>query len=167
MKSSSTLRSIAVLVFCTFAAMSADAQPIDCSGGTYIDLRWTVLHEGNLLFVGNAPRSINEIRNDAMGFESHNKHQAAAKARIAKASNNEVRAYVTCIQETAKAELVQHLGWVAVHEGQLEVLRDDQDKGRFDDIRSVYFNYQSHNPDARNLMAGVSNEDISEIIDGL
>jgi hypothetical protein len=160
------LRLLLALLGLGLQASYAWAQDIECTGPTYNDLLWTVRHEGNSLF-GNssALRPIEDIRRDAAGFESHNGHQAAAKNRILSASTNDMRLYVNCIHLEVKAEIIVHLQWVAFHQQQLEVLRSDAEKGNFADIRAVYSNNQNRNPNAVNLMAGISNDDIKELID--
>ena len=64
-------------------------------------------------------------------------------------------------------QLPAHFNWVAHHEGFKKAFQDWLDAGSFNEIRVAYSNAQNHNPDARELFAGLSNGHIKQLIDAL
>ncbi|RWO03135.1 MAG: hypothetical protein EOS07_35685 [Mesorhizobium sp.] len=135
----------------------------------FIDLAWTIWHEGVRIYDDSFPghvRSINGIRSDAAGKQSHNNE---AQNRINNLSNNEIENYIPQItdQIMSTRQLGVHFNWVALHEGKRKNFLDSLANSDFASIRSTYYNAQNHNPDARELLAGLSNRHLKDLIDAL
>ena len=64
-------------------------------------------------------------------------------------------------------QLVANFRWVAYHENCRDTFRRELSQRKFTDIRSLYGSKQNHNPNARNLLAAVSNHDIEVIVNAL
>ncbi|KIG11243.1 hypothetical protein BurMR1_1903 [Burkholderia sp. MR1] len=141
---------------------------------TFQDFRWTILHEGIRIYDDNFPgsyRNPHDIRGDAAGKQSQ-PHQNAARERIERMSNDEVVGCLPAIHDEAVQRLMHvpggDLRWVADHENKRSELLDALAKRDFGDIRGrIYWNAQEHNPNARNLLAAVSNGDLEQMLNKL
>lgn len=135
----------------------------------FVDLAWTVWHEGIRIYDDGFPgsvRAINSIRGDAVGKQSHND---GARDRINNLSNNEIEDYIPNIVDYiyGHLKLEIHFRWVAFHEGRRKDFLNCLDNGDYTGIRAIYSGSQQHNPDARNLLAGVSNGHLKTLVDAL
>ena len=130
---------------------------------------WTVWHEGVRIYndgLSAGFRDINHIRSEAISQQSHNQ---SAAAMIRHASNDILMDLLPIVNERVYIEfnLPLHFGWVAHHEGALNSFRQALSEGRISDIRSQYYSEQSHNPDARHLLAAMSDRNIERLVNGL
>lgn len=156
--------------------LSVEAQAIAQATATFVldsmaytDFSWTIWHEGVRLYDFRNPgnyRNVNDIRNDSLGKQGHN---SGAQGRITALSNDQLGQMLPRVTSEIlnERDVAGHLRWVAHHEGRLKDLRNALGDGDFEEIRRIYSNTQSHNPNARNLLAGISNGKLAELINAL
>ena len=130
---------------------------------------WTIWHEGVRIYVDGiqeAFRDINDIRNESLAYQEHNPH---AHNLIRTASNNDLISLLPVINEKVYIQftLPVHLSWLAYHEGQLDAFRTALSKGNFENIRGIYYGKQEHNPNAKYLLAAMSDFDLVQLVNGL
>jgi hypothetical protein len=135
----------------------------------FLDFSWCIWHEGVRAFDDGFPgtlRDIGAVRGEAIGRQAHNPH---AQDLIRAASNDQLVLFIgqTRARIYAEFQLVANFRWVAYHEGQRDILRALLSQRKFNEIRALYSARQNHNPNARNLLAGVTNLDIAEMINAL
>lgn len=136
---------------------------------TFFDFNWTVWHEGVDIYDSGDPgnhRDINQIRSDSISKQRHN---SGAMARLELASNNLLISYLPEVEEYTEAtrDVKGNFSWVAGHENQAQSFRDALTRGDFRAIRSTYYSFQSHNPDARHLLSAISNGRIREMVNAV
>lgn len=141
---------------------------------TRADVRWTVWHEGCRVF-GPAPVSnpfsdgmnqIGSIRACANRMQQHNQ---GAQDRIASLNDDQLKSILLDGERDIPAEfqLGAQFDWVCHHEGKLNDFRIWASQGNFESIRGVYHDKQNHNPNARNLLNAVTNQDIKTLLDSI
>ena len=135
----------------------------------FVNFSWCIWHEGERSYDDAYPggmRDINTIRNEAIALQQHN---PPAQDLIRAASNDQLTAMVgqTKARVYGEFQLVGNFQWVAYHEGQRDQFRQDLSRRDFNAIRALYNGRQSHNPNARNLLAAVTNADIEVIVNAL
>lgn len=130
-------------------------------------VKWSIFHEGCRVYAANDQiGNITDIRNCVYATQQHNQH---ALDLIGNAND----ALLLQVVKESVAEIPDefHLregfSWVMYHEGQKEQIRVMLGNGNFEGIRSVYHDKQNHNPNARNLLAAVSNAQIRELVNSL
>ncbi len=134
-----------------------------------IHFAWTVWHEGVRIYddgLQSSYRDINKIRQASVSEQSHNPHFGKI---IQSASNNQLVSLLPLITGRVFSEfnLPLHFTWVAYHEGALNSFRTAASEGRYLDIRSQYYSEQDHNPNARHLLAALSDQHIKMLVDDL
>jgi len=136
------------------------------------NVKWCIFHEGCRVYTvqqaGDDPSNqqvadIGWLRGCFMDKQGHNQ---AAQDEIRNA-NDALLKDVTI--EAAKEvpgefQLDENLQWVVYHEGQMVAFRQMNARSDFEGIRSVYFDKQSHNPNAANLLSAVTNQYIRDWI---
>lgn len=143
------------------------------AGGLSRHVSWCVWHEGVRIYDDTDPgrfRSVNDFREGCLEMQYRNRR---AYNMINRASATTLRAIQEALPDSIPADraLLRNLKWVAFHERQARALRASLAEGDFSDrlegygIRWRYHAYQDHNPNARNLMAAVSNQMIRELIE--
>ena len=135
----------------------------------FLHFSWCVWHEGVKIYDDGYPgniRDINTIRNDAIGVQGHN---PSAQGMIKAASNNQLLSLIFQTKGRIHGEFqgVAHFRYAAYDQKNLDRFRTLLSMKKFTEIRSTYFNVHTANPNARNLLSGLSNADIEAIINGL
>ena len=159
-----TLVSIFAAIFLCVTFQSAYA---DDRAELKQNVKWAIWHEGCRVYApDNQIGNITQIRQCVYGVQSHNPR---AQSLIANATDNLL---LQVVQEgvneiPGEFQLPQNFEWVAHHEGQIENFRVWRGQGNYEAIRGTYQDKQNHNPNARNLLAGVNNAYISNLIDSM
>jgi hypothetical protein len=135
----------------------------------YQDFSWTVWHEGVRAFDDEDPGAIREIeaiRRDAIEKQAHDPD---ALELIRTASHKQLLQYVhlTRARVYSEFQVGACFAWLAEQEGWREKLRQMLDQRDFAGIRKVYEWRQQQNPNARSLLAAISNGDIEVLVKGL
>jgi hypothetical protein len=135
----------------------------------YQDFSWTVWHEGVRAFDDGDPGSMREleaIRRDAIKKQAHDPE---ALELIRTASHKQLLQYVhlTRARVYSEFQLAACFAWVAEQEGWREKLRQMLDLRDFAGIRKNYQWRQQQNPNARSLLAAISNAVIEVLVKGL
>jgi hypothetical protein len=106
------------------------------------------------------------LRSCYLGAEQHNGH---AQDLITQANDTVLTAVTTEAAGEIPTEfnLRENFHWVAYHEGQMKYFREANSANNFEGIRSVYHDKQNHNPNARNLLAAVSDRFIRDLINSM
>ena len=143
--------------------MSVDMQAL------YDHVSWCVWHEGLRLYDDSNPgnlKDVNSIRKGCVNLQQHNDY---AKNLINSASNNELSQVMGSIQLGVEHEhqLSEHFRWVAFHEAKRAEILNLLAEGNFSGIRSLYYNHQNHNSNAKHLLSCVSNAYLTDMIDDL
>lgn len=131
------------------------------------NVKWSIFHEGCRVYAGNDQvGNITDIRNCIYQAQQHNQR---ALDLIGNAND---ALLVQVVQESSaeipgEFQLRENFSWVMYHEGQKEQIRTMLGRGNFEGIRSVYHDKQNHNPNARNLLAAVSNIYLRDLVDSL
>jgi subtilisin family serine protease len=148
---------VAVLVLsgCQFAHAQTDL---------IAHLEWSVSHEGCDVYSGNDPRPLDLLRMCFLEKESHNP-QATDLLRQATAAELE-----RAIKEAVKRaytdyQIRENFEWVLSHENQLGVFRELAESQDYLRIRVIYRESQSHNPNARNALSAVKDQQIQGLLD--
>ena len=130
------------------------------------NVKWCIFHEGCRVYTvqtaGEDPTNqqvadIGWLRTCFMDAQRDNQ---AAQNEIRNA-NDDLLADVTmqaANEIPGEFQLDGALQWVAYHEGQMVAFREMNAASNFEGIRSVYFDKQSHNPNAANLLSAVTNQ---------
>lgn len=144
----------------TAASMTTGSQ-------LYIDTSWCFWHEGLRLFDDSFPgrfRPTNTLRQDCIGKQGHNDFAAGL---IKNASNRELESVFALVSQhiETQRDVFAHFEWVANHESQRPFFLDRADKGDWLGIREIYSSFQSHNPNARELLNCLSNGQIKDLTD--
>lgn len=143
--------------------MSVDMQAL------YEHVSWCVWHEGLRLYDDGMPgnlRAVNSIRNGCVNLQNHNNY---ARKLISSASNYELLEVMEAIQKRVEDEhhLFTHFEWVAFHESKRSDFLNLLAEGKFNEIRSIYYNHQNHNTNAKFLLSCVNNAYIENMINKL
>jgi hypothetical protein len=131
------------------------------------NVKWSIFHEGCRVYASNDQiGNITDIRNCIYATQQHNQR---AQDLIRNANDSLLLQIVQeCSNEIPNEfQLRDNFSWVMYHEGQGEQIRTMLGRGNFEGIRSVYHDKQNHNPNARNLLAAVSNPYIRDLINSL
>ncbi len=128
-----------------------------------------VWHDGLRLYDNDVPghmKDVNVLRAGCLRLQQHN---GAAKELISDASDNELADVLNLIEPSVEKEhnLSGHFRWVAQHASRRTALRDLLAQGKYDEIRSLYYNHQNHNSNARYLLSCVNNGYIADLINRL
>jgi len=135
----------------------------------YPHFSWCIWHEGVRLFNDDFPgtfRPLIDLRDACRLKQQHNSY---AEGLIDSASNNELRYVASQIEPRIESEhqLSVHFRWVAYHENQRRYFLDALDRRDFKTIRDNFELKQSHNPNAKNMLAGSSNAYIADLVNAL
>lgn len=146
-----------------------DGRTLALVEDAFLDFSWCIWHEGVRAYDDGLPgalRDIGAVRGEAIGRQAHNPH---AQDLIRAASNDQLILFIaqTRARIYSEFQLVANFRWVAYHEGQRDTFRLLLSRSDFNGIRSLYAGRQNHNPNARALLAGVSNSDIAAIVNAL
>jgi hypothetical protein len=129
------------------------------------DIAWSTAHEGCDLYRGNSLRPLSELRT-CFAKTQHDSPHTVEKIRACP-SNVLTRAIRLAIElSLTKYEIEQNFTWVAVHEGQLQSFHALAAEGKFREIRKRYRAIQDHNPDARNNLSVLSDNQIDAMLTG-
>jgi len=125
-----------------------------------------VWHDGLRLYDNDVPgtmKDVNVLRAGCLRLQQHN---SDAEKLIFDASDNELADVLNLIEPGVEKEhnLSGHFRWVAQHESRRTTLRDLLVQGKYAEIRSLYYNHQNHNSNARYLLSCVSNGYIADLI---
>lgn len=128
-------------------------------------VKWAIFHEGCNVFAGNNMRSAAELRGCYLGVQRHNDE---AIFQINNAGDPELTAVTQQVSAEIPAEfqLPTNFYWVCEHEGLGRLIHDLRARGDFGGIRGIYANAQGHNPNARNLLAAMSDDQVASTVDG-
>lgn len=135
----------------------------------YEHVAWCVWHEGLRLYDNGVPGHLNDVnalRNACLKLQQHNGN---AGALISAASNNELMSVLGQTESRVEKEhnLTEHFRWVAYHESRRAEMLNLLSEGKYSEIRSLYYNHQNHNSNARHLLSCVSNGYIVGLINDL
>lgn len=131
------------------------------------NVKWGIFHEGCRVYAGSDQiGNITDIRNCIYQSQTHNQRALDLIGGV----NDDL--LVQVVTESASEipgefQLRDNFSWVMYHEGQKEQIRTMLGRGNFEGIRSVYHDKQNHNPNARNLLAAVSNAYIRDLVNSL
>ncbi|MEN5171571.1 hypothetical protein ABE427_02375 [Acinetobacter higginsii] len=133
----------------------------------YVHLSWCVWHEGVRLYDKEYPGvliSVESMRKQAVPLQGHDEH--GAQAIIIRATDEELLGAMQLMESRVEAEhhLSSHISWVADHEHQRSNFYSLLAAKGFLDIRDLYYKYQKHNNDAKNLLCCVSNIYLENLI---
>jgi len=131
------------------------------------NVKWSIFHEGCRVYASNDQiGNITDIRNCIYQSQQHNQR---ALDLIGGANDDLLlQAVVESSAEIpGEFQLRDNFSWVMYHEGQKEQIRTMLGQRNFEGIRSVYHDRQNHNPNARNLLAAVSNSYIRDLVNSL
>jgi hypothetical protein len=134
------------------------------SGELTEDVKWSIWHEGCRVYDPNdVIRSASDLRQCYLNSQGHN---PMAMKILAGANDRELMAATlqAAIEIPVTFDLFGNFQWVCLHEAQLQPFLALRIQGKFDDIRSAYYETQLHNPNSRNLLAAVKNAYISEML---
>lgn len=131
------------------------------------DVKWSIFHEGCRIYAADDNLgSITDIRNCVYQTQAHNQR---AQDLIRNANDDLLRQVVieSSNEIPDEFQLRGNFQWVMYHEGQGESIRVMVGRGNFEGVRSTYSDKQAHNPNARNLLAAVSNRYIRDLVNSL
>jgi hypothetical protein len=135
----------------------------------YQDFSWTIWHEGVRAFDDGDPGAIRDI--ETVRLEAIQKwvRDAEAQEMIRAASAKQLVQYVhlTRARVYSEFQLAVNFEWLADREGLREEFRRLLVQRNFAGIRDVYCGCQGRNPNARKLLAAVSNADIEVMVNDL
>ncbi|GAA4418991.1 hypothetical protein GCM10023187_52960 [Nibrella viscosa] len=141
----------------------------------YANVGWCVWHEGVRLYDDNeqkltgTPGQLRPIEDLRADFLRHQRHNADAYGRIEGAGTEKLRRVINMIPQRTEAErqLWANFEWVAYHERKAGEMRGHLNAGNFAAIRYVYGATQGHNPNAKNLLAAISNDRLRYLVENL
>lgn len=135
----------------------------------YQHVSWCVWHDGLRLYNNDVPGHMNDVNALRCGCLRLQQHNSAAEKLISDASDNELAEVLHLIEPGVEKEhnLSGHFRWVAQHESRRAALRDLLAEEKYAEIRSLYYNHQNHNSNARFLLSCVSNGYIAGLINRL
>jgi len=127
------------------------------------EIIWSVGHEGCDVYQGNQLRSGEDLREC---FASHQK-TADDRSLIESASAGQIVALTLSSLPRVWDEYktADNFAWVMDHEGQGPTIRRLLTENRYEDIRAIYVNYQSHNEFAVHALSGLSDDQLSSLIE--
>jgi hypothetical protein len=131
------------------------------------NVKWSIFHEGCRTYASNDQiGNITDIRNWIYQSQQHNQR---ALDLIGGANDDLLLQVVTksSAEIPGEVQLRENFSWVMYHEGQKRTDPNNAGTGNFEGIRSLYDDKQNHNPNARNLLAAVSNSYIRDLINSL
>ena len=131
------------------------------------NVKWSIFHEGCRVFAANDQiGNMRDIRTCIYNTQSQNQR---ALDLIGSANDDLLLEVVTeCSNEIpGEFQLRDNFSWVMYHEGRKEQIRVMLENGNYEGIRSLYHQIQDHNPNARNLLAAVSNPYIRDLVNSL
>jgi hypothetical protein len=135
----------------------------------YQDFSWVIWHEGVRAFDDGDPGALRDI--EMVRLEAVKKwvHDTEAQELIRAASAKQLVQYVhlTRARVYSEFQLPVNFQWVADREGLRGEFRTLLGQRNFMGIRDVYCGCQGHNPNARRLLAAVSNADIEVMVNDL
>jgi hypothetical protein len=150
-----------IIPLCLSTALADDGS--DFRGG----VKWSIFHEGCRAYAADDNLgNITGMRQCINGTQRHNQHfeDLLGNANDA-ALLDAVKAAVADIP--TEFDLRGAFQWVMYHEGQKEKIRVMLGQNDFEGIRTLYHDKQNHNPNARNLLAAVSNAYIRNLVNSL
>lgn len=135
----------------------------------YTNVRWAIFHEGcNVFDVRSEPGddALAPAAERRACYLAVQRHNTEASQVIANATDDALDEVATrAAADIPKAfNLREHLLWVMDHEGQRGAFRRLVRDGQFPTVRFVYRRLQSHNDNARNLLAAVSNAQLRDLV---
>jgi hypothetical protein len=145
----------AVVVFLLVSSSAHAAEDL------FEDIRWSIFHEGCEAYPSgsNALKSAADLRECFLRMQAHNEN--ASRAVRAASDEQILEATRKAIADIPKAfQLEENLRWVMDHEGQRGALRRLANQGDARTIRFTYRYFQKHNPNARNLLAALSDREV-------
>ena len=161
----------AVLLLTSVLAPSCAKAAQTSSADLEAHVKWSIFHEGCRVFAGSESasplqdkmRPIEELRTCFLRSQEHNR---SASTLIASASQETLQSAVDNAVSVIPQEfqLAVNFNWVAIHEGQLPAFRRLNAAENFEGIRAIYAAAQNHNPNARHLLAAVSNRTIQGLV---
>jgi subtilisin family serine protease len=164
---SNTIKCFAAAVFFVIGTCSGADSQNDVAQQA---VRWSIYHEGCPVYAASPSASpvteltpVPELRACFLRVQAHN---PAATAAI-RGLSDQALLYATreaAAQIYKEFDVPGNFEWVAGHEGQLAVFRDLDSEKHYDEIRRLYFQYQEHNPNAKNLLSAVSDQQIHELL---
>jgi hypothetical protein len=131
-----------------------------------VGVKWSIFHEGCLVYKENVLNDIGVIRQCIFDNQKHN---TPFESILAAANDATLLAAVKAasISIPQEFDLKGAMQWVMYHEGQAKAFREDLRNNYIGSIRSLYKTKQSRNPNARNLLAAVSDDYIRNLINSL
>jgi hypothetical protein len=122
-----------------------------------------ILHEGCLDYSGNERVPAADMKACVLRVQAHNDH---ATQIISAVSDTEItKAVDEALNEIPREfQTTVNFAWVMNHEGYLNSFRQAKANKQFGAIRQAYYYAQGHNPNARNLLAAYSDDQIASII---
>ena len=135
----------------------------------YKHVVWCVWLDVFLLYVNGVSGLLWEVsflRSSCLKLQQH--HEAAG-ALISAASDSELTAVMSQIESRVDREhnLAGHIRWLAYHAARHAELQNLLAKGKYNEIRSLYYRHHNHNSNARFLLSCVSNGYLADLIKGL
>jgi subtilisin family serine protease len=125
---------------------------------------WSIAHEGCKAYSGNTLNPPEIMRACFLAKESRNEQ---ATKLIRDQSTDELAEKIKQSLPIAydQYQIPAQFEWVLSHEHQLELFRELGRTGHYRRLRSIYYQLQQHNPNAKNVLSAVSDAQIQELLD--
>jgi len=126
-------------------------------------ISWSVFHEGCSAWSGASLVAGDVFKPCALAAEKDN---PSARAIIAAATANEIESALSqAVGDIPQTyNLVAHFSWVLYNQGLLQRFQAFKSQGNFAAIRDQYYRSEVDNPNARNLLAAISDNTIANLI---
>lgn len=146
---------VRVLLVCQFAHAQTDL---------IAHVEWSITHEGCDVYSGNTPRPLDLLRMCFLEKESHNP-EASDLLRQATVAELDGAIKEAVKRAYSDYHIPENFEWVLSHENQLGLFRELADSEDYPRIRAIYRELQSHNPNARNALSAIKDQQIQELLD--
>lgn len=127
------------------------------------NLKWCVFHEGCNVFDGSNRKPAEDVRSCCFGFQEHNDN---ALCQVRKIPGQDLSGIIDEIAQEVPNEFqaAVNFSWVCDHERQGARIHELAKNKRFGEIRAIYGAFQAHNPNARNILAAVSDDGLMALV---
>jgi hypothetical protein len=128
-------------------------------------IKWSIWHEGCRVYDPDDRQvPVDQLRRCFL--DTQRGHNLSAYHLIETADNATLQGLISQAVSSIPGEMQLKLNfeWVAIHEHQLSAFRRLDAIGQYESIRTIYASLQKHNPNARNLLAAVTNQYIHTLI---
>jgi len=127
-------------------------------------IAWSIAHEGCAAFSGNTLNPPKALRECFLQKERHNEEATRLLRELS--SDELARAIEQSLPLAYKQyQIPANFEWVLSHEHQLNLFRELGRSKGYSRIRTIYYLRQLHNPNAKNVLNAVSDEQIQGLLD--